>query len=94
MINLATARLFMMTLIGKKIVAFTKCSQCGESFHLRLTSDQALNELHEKENNGEVLCLGCLKELKEYDVVQVVVKNPTIPDAKTGDKGAVLMGKQ
>lgn len=72
-------------------MAFTKCSRCGESFHLRLSSVQALNELHEKEKNGEVLCLGCFKELKEYDVVQVVAKNPTVPEAEIGDKGAVLM---
>ena len=72
-------------------MAFTKCSRCGESFHLRLNSEQALNELHEKENKGEVLCLGCFKELKEYDVVQVIAKNPTVPEAELGDKGAVLI---
>jgi len=41
---------------------FTKCSQCGESFHLKLISEKALNQLHEKEKNGEALCLECFKK--------------------------------
>lgn len=40
----------------------TKCSQCGESFHLRLINEKAYDELHEKEKKGEVLCLECFKK--------------------------------
>lgn len=72
-------------------MAYTKCSRCGDTFHLRLTSEQALNELHEKEKEHEVLCFGCFRTIKEFDVVQVIVINPQVPEAKAGDKGAVVM---
>jgi len=72
-------------------MTYTKCSRCGEVFHLRLTSEQAIDELHTKERNGAVLCIGCFKNLKEYDVVQVISENSDVPEAQVGDKGAVLM---
>jgi len=71
-------------------MANTTCSRCGETFHLRITSEEAINELKMKEINNEVLCLGCYKSLNELDVVQVIAINPNVPGAEIGDKGAVL----
>ena len=71
-------------------MAYTTCSQCGETFHLRITSEEAINKLRQKEKNNEVLCLGCFKSLNELDVVQVIAENPNVPSAEIGDKGAVL----
>jgi len=72
-------------------MATTKCSRCGESFHLRLTSEQAIDELRAKERNGDVLCIRCFKNLNQYDVVQVISENSGVPEAEIGDKGVVLM---
>ena len=47
--------------------------------------------LHEKEKKGEVLCFGCFKSIKEYDVVEVIAQNPEVSEAAVGHSGAVLM---
>lgn len=72
-------------------MAYTKCSRCGEEFHLRITSDDSLRELKLKELKNEVLCLGCFKSIKEYDVVRVISENPNVPEAKVGDLGSVVL---
>ena len=38
-----------------------------------------------------LFCLGCFRELEEYDVVQVIAKSLIVPEAEMGDRGAVLM---
>ncbi|MBU2983981.1 DUF4926 domain-containing protein [Saccharophagus degradans] len=70
---------------------YTKCSQCGEEFHLRITSDDSLKDLKGKEESGRVHCIGCFKSIKEYDVVKVIKLNKNVPEAKVGDIGAVVM---
>ena len=80
-----------MALCAENKMTFTKCPRCNESFHLRLTSEAALRELREKEKVGENLCFGCFKEIKEYDVVKVIQKNDSVPEAEIDDEGAVLM---
>lgn len=72
-------------------MAYTKCSRCGEAFHLRITSDDSLKELQLKEQKSEVLCLGCFKSVKEYDVVKVIAENIGVPEARIGDIGAVVL---
>jgi hypothetical protein len=70
---------------------YTKCSQCGEEFHLRITSDDSIKNLKRKEESGQVHCIGCFKTIKEYDVVKVIALNKNVPEAKVGDTGAVVM---
>ena len=72
-------------------MAYTKCSRCGEELHLRITSDNSINELRRKEQRNETLCLGCFKNLKEYDVVKVISENLGVPEARIGDIGAVIL---
>ena len=72
-------------------MAFTNCSRCGESFHLRITSTESIDELKKKEHERKVFCLGCFKAVKEYDVVKVISLNKSVPEAEVGDIGAVLM---
>lgn len=72
-------------------MAYTKCSRCGDEFHLRITSDDSINELRRKEQRSEVLCLACFKSLKEYDVVKVISENPGVPEARVGDIGAIVL---
>ncbi|MEN3158682.1 DUF4926 domain-containing protein [Alkalimonas sp. NCh-2] len=72
-------------------MAYTKCSRCGEEFHLRIASDDSLKELRFKEQRNEVLCLGCFKSIKEYDVVKVISENSSVPEARVGDLGAVVL---
>jgi hypothetical protein len=72
-------------------MAYTKCSRCGEEFHLRLTSNDSLQDLRKKEKRNDVLCLGCFKSIKEYDVVKVISENARVPEARVGDIGAVVL---
>ncbi|MGF1770301.1 DUF4926 domain-containing protein [Enterovibrio makurazakiensis] len=72
-------------------MAFTNCSRCGESFHLRITSSESIEELKRKEDAGEVLCISCFRTIKEHDVVEIVSLNKNVPEAQIGDSGAVVM---
>ena len=72
-------------------MAYTKCSQRDEKFHLRITSTDALESLKSKEDNGEVLCNGCFRNIEELDVVQIISTNANVPEAEVGDVGAVVM---
>lgn len=72
-------------------MAYTKCSRCGEEFHLRIILDESLKELRFKEQRSDVLCLGCFKSIKEYDVVKVISGNSDVPEARIGDIGVVVL---
>ena len=72
-------------------MAYTSCGRCGETFHLRLASEQALKDLREKESKGEVLCFGCFRTIKKLDIVQVIAAIPEVPEALAGDRGVVVM---
>lgn len=72
-------------------MTYTQCFRCGEKFHLRITSNEALGELRKKEEAGEVLCLGCFKSLKDYDVVKTISENTNVPEAKIGDVGTIIL---
>lgn len=72
-------------------MAYTKCSRCGEQFHLRITSADALESLKSKESRGEVLCIGCFRVIEELDVVEIIGTNANVPEAVVGDVGAVVM---
>lgn len=56
-------------------MAFTKCSRCGESFHLKVTSSELVRELKHKEDAGEVRCIRCFKTVNEYDVIETITPN-------------------
>ena len=58
---------------------------------MRITSNNSLQELKLKEQGNEVLCLGCFKIIKEYDVVKVISENSEVPEAEVGDLGAVVL---
>ena len=72
-------------------MASTNCSRCGESFHLRISSEENLQKLKLKEKKNEVLCLGCFKTLKLYNTVKVIGENSSVPKAKPGDEGAIVL---
>ncbi len=58
---------------------------------MRITSSEALGELRKKEAAEEVLCLGCFKSLKEYDVVKAISKNTNVPEAQVGELGTIVL---
>lgn len=58
---------------------------------MRITSDDSISELRRKEQRNEVLCLGCFKNLKAYDVVKVISVNSGVPEAQVGDIGAIVL---
>ena len=72
-------------------MAYTKCSRCGEEFQLRIVSDDSLKELRHKEQRNEVLCLGCFKSIKKYDVVKIISENTDVPKSGVGDVGVVVL---
>jgi len=73
-------------------MAFGECPVCGEKYHLRITDPN-----WHKERGleiGDVLkekCFCCWKELKEYDVVEVISVPDGNDEIEVGDIGAVLL---
>ncbi|WP_197432187.1 hypothetical protein [Ectopseudomonas composti] len=58
---------------------------------MRITSNDAFQELKLKEQRNEALCLGCFKSIKVHDVIKVISENSEVPEAEVGDLGAVVI---
>lgn len=77
-------------------VPYSKCPECHCVFHLQIREDP--KTWYEKQAPGipvgevvNLLCFGCWKPLKEYDVVEVIRSPEGKPHIQRGDIGAVLM---
>jgi hypothetical protein len=73
---------------------YSKCPACGLVSHLSVKGDVAAWYSARGKNVGEEvseLCYGCWKELKEYEVVEVIAKPSDTEDVKIGDIGTVLL---
>ena len=75
---------------------FSKCPICGGVFHLFVGTD--ITAWYAKHAAGKKVgeevsleCFECWKELKEYDVVEVIATPDSADDVEIGDFGAVLL---
>jgi len=77
-------------------MAYAKCPQCGSVFHLRLTpegAEQWQREHAEALAAGQpaaVKCFHCWKELRELEVVEVLVQPSSAPEVSIGERGTVV----
>ena len=72
----------------------SKCQVCGDSFHLLVRED--LEAWHSSRGirigeEANERCFGCWRELREYDVVEVIEKPEDIAGVIVGDLGTVVM---
>lgn len=58
---------------------------------MRITSKESQNNLRQLESEESVLCLGCFKSLREYDVVKVITEVKEQPKIEIGDIGTILL---
>ena len=76
---------------------FARCPTCGDRFHLVVRED--LESWYSTRGirigvEASELCFGCWRDLKEYDVVEVIAAPSDIPGVEIGDIGAVLIVHQ
>jgi len=71
------------------------CPNCNDSFHLRITENiEKWNAKFPQAEDGirYIECFNCWKELKEYDVVEVLRNSmPELEGVFVGDKGVVVL---
>ena len=73
---------------------YSKCPVCGDSFHLLVREDLETWHSSRGIQIGDVAsekCFGCWRDLREYDVVEVIDAPEDIAGVTVGDLGAVLM---
>ena len=75
---------------------YANCPHCGTTFHLRLTEEGAQRWKQEHSqaiksgNTVSVPCFHCWKELREFDVVQVLQCPEGAAEVVAGEQGAVV----
>jgi hypothetical protein len=73
---------------------FSKCPVCGQVSHLSIRGDAEAWYRERGKKIGEEVsepCFGCWKELKEYEVVEIIAKPEGTSDVQIGDVGTVLL---
>ncbi|MCG8485343.1 MAG: DUF4926 domain-containing protein [Clostridia bacterium] len=75
---------------------YSKCPNCNQQFHLQVRKDieKWYKEHAPDKNVGDevnLICYGCWKDLKEYEIVRVLKKPMNGCNVQIGDIGTVLM---